>query len=72
MNNMQINICFRDKAYKNNTTAYYEELVFDISRMLKYYTEDEIYFKLDGLGYAPDTLHYAIDEAKNLIEEENK
>ncbi|KAB2380208.1 hypothetical protein [Bacillus toyonensis] len=67
MNNMQINICFRELAHKKSTTAYYEELVFDISRMLKYMTEGEIYYLLDGKDYSPDTLHYAIDEAKEMI-----
>lgn len=66
MDNMQINICFRELASKKHTTAYYEELVFDISRMLKYFTDEEIYFSLEET-HSPDTLHFAIDEAKELV-----
>lgn len=63
-----IHVDFNEKARINNTTHWYETLVFDISRMLKYYTEDEVYTHLEKLEYAPDTLHYAIDEAKEMIQ----
>ncbi|PEM64457.1 hypothetical protein [Bacillus toyonensis] len=62
-----IYVDFNEKVTKNNTTIWYETLVFDISRMLKYLTEEEVYFRLEDQGYSPDTLHYAIDEAKELI-----
>ncbi|PEZ87951.1 hypothetical protein CN376_23000 [Bacillus cereus] len=63
-----IYVDFNEKVTKNNTTIWYETLVFDISRMLKYYTENEIYAHLEkNEQYAPDTLHYAIDEAKELV-----
>ena len=64
---MQINICFRERARNHNTTAYYEELVFDISRMLNYMSENFVYCLLEG-NHAPDTLHSAIRDAK----EENR
>lgn len=66
MENMQINICFRELAHKNNTTAYYEELVFDISRMLRYMSENFVYCHLED-RHAPDTLHYAIRKAKEMV-----
>lgn len=55
---------FKKKSLDKNTSIWYESLVFDISRMLKYYTENEIYAHLERLEVAPDTLHYAIREAK--------
>jgi len=58
---------FKKQALDKNTTVWYETLVFDISRMLKYYTENEIYANLDRQEYAPDTLYYAIREAKEMI-----
>lgn len=58
---------FKKQSLDKNTTVWYETLVFDISRMLKYYTENEIYANLDRQEYAPDTLHYAIREAKEMI-----
>lgn len=58
-------IDFKKKSLDKNTSVWYETLVFDISRMLKYYTENEIYAHLEKDDeYAPDTLHYAIREAK--------
>lgn len=57
-------IDFKKKSLDNNSSIWYETLVFDISRMLKYYTENEIYAHLERLEYAPDTLHYAIRAAK--------
>lgn len=58
---------FKKQSLDKNTTIWYETLVFDISRMLKYYTEGEIYSHLERLEYAPDTMHYAIREAKEII-----
>ena len=55
---------FKKKSLDNNSSIWYETLVFDISRMLKYYTENEIYAHLERLEVAPDTLHFAIRAAK--------
>jgi len=69
MKNETLWVDFKKQALDKNTTVWYETLVFDISRMLKYYTENEIYAHLekDEENYMPDTLHFALREAKEMI-----
>jgi len=57
---------FKKQALDKNTTVWYETLVFHISILLKYFPENEVYAQLDYAGYSPDTLHYAIREAREV------
>lgn len=57
----------RTLAVLHGTTAYYEKLVFEISVMLTAFPEEDIYEKLIN-SHFQDTLEYAINDAKNWRE----
>lgn len=54
---------FEALSLKHNTTVWYETFVFELSVMLTAFSEEEIYSKLIDSS-SPDTLEYAIDDAK--------
>ena len=58
---------FKKQSLDNDTSIWYETLVFHMTILLKYFPERDVYAQLDYGGYSPDTLHYAIDEAKELM-----